>query len=101
MMNELEALDHEDKSIRNKITALQAANSKYDPKDLKRLLSNVAGIRKLPPEEQRTHIQATVSKVLVSQDNFTVRFACPTCGGDEAPYYVEHTLPRKAVIKSI
>ena len=101
MMNELEALDHEDKSIRNKITALQAANSKYDPKDLKRLLSNVAGIRKLPPEEQRTHIQATVSKVLVSQDNFTVRFACPTCGGDEAPYYVEHTLSRKAVIKSI
>lgn len=95
MMDELLELEKEEKEIREKLSSLNRPFARYDAQLLHGVLSAAANIRKLPPEEQKARIQAAVSRVIVSEDTYTIRLLCPTSCGDDPLHYVEHTVPRK------
>ena len=94
MMDELTALDHEEKQIRARIEKLQRTLGRYDAEKTLQTLRDASHIRELPPEEQKARIQAAVSKVIVTQDTYQIRLLCSTSSGDEPGHYVEHTVPR-------
>ena len=95
MMDELVALEKEEKHIQQRIDSLQRPLYRYDAGQIQGLLTAAAGIRELPPAEQKARIQAAVSQVIVSDDTYTIRLVCPTYSGDDPGHYVEHTVPRK------
>lgn len=95
MMDELTALDKEEKVLRSRLSFLQRPLVRHNVEETVKLLSSAAGIRELPPVEQRAHIQAAVSSVVVSDITYQVLLSCHTCGGDEPTHYVQHTIYRK------
>lgn len=94
MMDELTALEQEEKQIRQKMDRLRRSAARYDADRTVQALRDAANIKELPPMEQKARIQAAVSKVLVTQDTYQIRLLCPTSSGDEPGHYVEHTVPR-------
>ena len=94
MMDELSALDKEEKLLRSRIVSLRRPLGRHDTEETVRLLRSVADIRKLPPDEQRARIQATVSCVGVSDMTYQIRLSCHTYSGDEPSRYIEHTIDR-------
>ena len=94
MMDELTALDKEEKLLRSRIVSLRRPLGRHDVEETVRLLRAAADIRKLPPDEQRARIQATVSCVVVSDMTYQIRLSCHTCCGDEPSRYIEHTIER-------
>ena len=95
MMAELQALDKEEKLLRTRISSLNRHLSRHDPEKTAALLRAAANIRKLPPDEQKARIQATVSAVVVSDMTYQIQFACHKYGGDEPSRHLQHTVPRK------
>ena len=94
MMDELTALDKEEKLLRSRLQVLLRPLGRHDIEETVRSLQAVRNIRKLPPAEQRALIQAAVSSVWVSDMTYQVRLACHTCCGDEPTRYIEHTINR-------
>jgi len=94
MMDELSALDKEEKLLRSRIVSLRRPLGRHDTEETVRLLRSVADIRKLPPDEQRARIQATVSCVGVSDMTYQIRLSCHTYSGDEPSRYIEHVIDR-------
>ena len=94
MMDELTALDKEEKLLRSRLQVLRRPLGRHDIDKTVRCLQAVGNIRKLPPDEQRARIQATVSRVLVSDMTYQIILSCHTCGGDEPTRYIEHTINR-------
>ena len=95
MMQELTDLDKEEKLLRSRIVSLRRPLGRHDPDETVRALRNAGNIRKLPPDEQKARIQATVSRVVVSDMTYQVVLSCHTCCGDEPSRYIEHTIDRK------
>ena len=94
MMQELTDLDKEEKLIRSRIVSLRRPLGRHDIAETVRLLRAASDIRKLPPDEQKARIQATVSRVVVSDMTYQVILSCHTSGGDEPGRYIEHTIYR-------
>lgn len=92
--DDLHALDREEKELKAKLNTSTRTYSRYDPAQLAKRIREAADIEKLPPEEQKARIQAAVSKVVVSDESYKVRFVCPTWCGDEPRHHVEHTIKR-------
>lgn len=83
MMKDLMALEKEEQLLRSRIVSLRRPLGRHDIAETVRLLRLAGNIRKLPPEEQKARIQATVSRVVVSDLTYSVVLSCHTCGGDE------------------
>ena len=83
MMDELVALEKEETLLRTRIENLRRPRGRYDADSMLQLLRASAGIKELPPDEQKAHIQATIHKVIVSDDTFQILFVCPISCGDE------------------
>ena len=94
MMEELTALDKEEKVLRSRLQVLRRPLGRHNIDETVRCLQAAGNIRKLPPDEQRAQIQAAVSSVWVSDMTYQVRLACHTCCGDEPTRYIEHTINR-------
>ena len=94
MMGELTALDKEEKLLRSRLQILRRPLGRHDVEKTVRSLQAVRNIRKLPPAEQRALIQATVSRVVVSDMTYQIVLSCHTCRGDEPTRYIEHTIYR-------
>ena len=94
MMQELTDLDKEEKLLRSRIVSLRRPLGRHDVQETIRCLRLAGNIRKLPPDEQKARIQATVSRVVVSDMTYQVVLSCHTCCGDEPGRYIEHTIYR-------
>lgn len=94
MMQELTDLDKEEKLIRSRIVSLRRPLGRHDIAETVHLLRAASDIRKLPPDEQKARIQATVSRVVVSDMTYQVVLSCHTYSGDEPGRYIEHTIYR-------
>ena len=94
MMQELTDLDKEEKLIRSRILSLRRPLGRHDVAETIRCLRLAGNIRKLPPDEQKARIQATVSRVVVSDMTYQVVLSCHTCCGDEPGRYIEHVIDR-------
>ena len=94
IMDELLRLEDEDKSIRAKLDTLRRPRPRYNADQMRTLLAAAAGIRKMPPEEQKLRCQAALHGVIVSDTSYQVLFLCPTSCGDEPLHYAEHMVPR-------
>lgn len=94
MMQELTDLDKEEKLIRSRILSLRRPLGRHDVAETIRCLRAAGDIRKLPPDEQKARIQATVSRVVVSDMTYQVVLSCHTCCGDEPGRYIEHVIDR-------
>lgn len=94
MMQELTDLDKEEKLIRSRILSLRRPLGRHDVQETIRCLRAAGDIRKLPPDEQKARIQATVSRVVVSDMTYQVVLSCHTCCGDEPTRYIEHIINR-------
>lgn len=94
MMDELTALEKEEKLIRSRIVSLRRPLGRHDIEETVRLLRAAGNIRNLPPDEQKARIQAAVSRVTVSDMTYQITLSCHTSGGDEPTRYIEHTINR-------
>lgn len=94
MMDELMALEKEEKLIKARIESLRRPYGRYDPDLLMKNLRAASSIKKLPPEEQKARIQSAVRRVIVTPKTYIIRFLCPSSCGDEPRHFVEHTIPR-------
>ena len=99
IMQDLLALEEEEKTIRTKIETLRRPRARYNAEQLRQLLLTAADIKNEPPDIRKARCQAAIHGVIVSDTNYKVLFMCPTSGGDEPRRYVEHTIHRKIVRK--
>lgn len=95
VMDELSALDREEQLLRTRLDSLLQPRPRYNPDQLADLVRAAANIKDLPPDEQKTRIQAAVARVIVSDTSYKIRYVCPTSCGDEPLHYVEHTIKRQ------
>ena len=95
IMDELVALENEQKSIQQRIETLRRPRGRYDAEKMKHLLRSASGIKNMPPAEQKARCQAAIHGVLVSDSTYRILFVCPTSGGDEPLRYVEHIIQRQ------
>lgn len=95
VLDDLTALDREEQLLRTRLDSLLQPHPRYNPDQLADLVRAAANIKDLPPDEQKTRIQAAVARVIVSDTSYKIRFVCPTSCGDEPLHYVEHTIKRQ------
>lgn len=96
LMDELTAIDEQNAALSAQMDKLARPVARYDAeKTISAVAAAVDAIKKGPPEQLKTTVQAAVYRVIVSPDDFDVRLAWHTFGGDEPPRNVCHILPRK------
>lgn len=95
IMDDLVALESEEKEIRQRLEVLRRPRPKYDADQLKALLLSAANIKEEPPDVRKLRCQAAIHGVVVSDTSYQVLFMCPTSSGDEPRQYVQHTVKRK------
>ncbi len=94
LMDELRSIEKRTASLQAKIDRLSRPVARYDADRLVAAIRATRDIEKRPPDQQRQLIQAAVSRVLVTADDFTVNLLWPMCGGDEPPQYIGHKIKR-------
>ena len=95
IMDDLVALESEEKEIRQRLEVLRRPRPKYDADQLKALLLSASNIKEEPPDVRKIRCQAAIHGVVVSDTSYQVLFMCPTSCGDEPRQYVQHTVKRK------
>lgn len=94
LADDLRRLESERERMESRAAALRKPAARYDPEATEAAIRSCAGIKKQPPEQQKTNCQAAVYKVLVSADEYKVLFNWHTCCGDEPPHYICQSIPR-------
>ena len=95
LMDELRAIERRAAALQGKIDRLTRPTPRYDADRLVAAIRATRDIEKRPPDQQRQLVQATVSRVFVTAEDFNVTLLWPMCGGDEPPQYIGHRIPRK------
>lgn len=94
LMDELRAIERKTDALQGKIDRLTRPTPRYDADRLVAAIRATRDIEKRPPDQQRQLVQATVSRVFVTADDFNVTLLWPMYGGDEPPQYIGHRIPR-------
>ena len=94
LADDLTRLEKERADLQLRAAALRRPATRYDAPATVAAITACDGIKKQPPETQKTLLQAAVFKVLVSADDYKVIFNWHTCGGDEPPHPVCQSVKR-------
>ena len=94
LMDELRDIERRTAALQGKIDRLTRPTPRYDADKLRAAIRATRDIEKRPPDQQRQLVQATVSRVFVTAEDFNVTLLWPMCGGDEPPQYIGHKIPR-------
>ena len=94
LMDELRDIERRTAALQGKIDRLMRPTPRYDADKLVAAIRATRDIEKRPPDQQRKLVQATVSRVFVTAEDFNVALLWPMCGGDEPPQYIGHRIAR-------
>ena len=94
LADDLRRLEADREKLQARAAQLRSPASRYDPQATCSAIEACQGIKKQPPDHQKTLCQAAVYKILVSADDYKILFNWHTCGGDEPPQYMCQLIPR-------
>ena len=94
LADDLRRLEKERDDLQARAVALRRPVSRYDAQATVAAIAACQGIKKQPPDQQKSLLQAAVYKVLVSADDYTIVFNWHTSGGDEPPNPVSQSIRR-------
>ena len=94
LADDLSRLEKEKADLVQRAAALRRPSTRYDAPSTAAAISACAGIKKQPPDQQKTLLQAAVYRVLVSDEEYKVLFNWHTWSGDEPPGYVCKSMKR-------
>lgn len=95
LADDLRRLEKERTDLQNKSSSLRRPVTRYDTPATAAAIMACKGIKKQPPDQQKTLIQAAVCKVLVSDDDYRIIFNWHTSGGGSSPHYVCQSITRQ------
>ena len=85
LADDLRRLEKERDDLQNRSSVLRRPATRYDAQATVAAIAACKGIKKQPPEQQKTLLQAAVHKVFVSADDYKIIFNWHTGRGDEPP----------------
>ena len=95
LADDLSRLEKERDRLQLRAAALRRPAARYDAEATVAAITACEGIKKQPPDQQKTLLQAAVYKVYVSPEDYKVIFNWHTCSGDEPPHPVCQSVPRR------
>ena len=95
LADDLRRLEKERDDLQARAAVLRRPATRYDAPATVAAIAACAGIKKQPPDQQKTLLQAAVHKVCVSSEEYKILFNWHTGGGDEPPHHVSQSCLRK------
>ena len=95
LADDLRRLESERSDLQSRASSLRKPVSRYDAKATVAAITACRDIKKQPPDQQKTLLQAAVYKVLVSAEEYKILFNWHTDGGDEPPKPVCQSVQRR------
>lgn len=86
LADDLTRLEADRQQLQLRAAALRRPATRYDAPATVAAITACQGIKKQPPDQQKSLLQAAVFKVLVSDDDYRIIFNWHTDGGDEPPH---------------
>lgn len=94
LAEDLRRLEKDREDLQTRADSLRRPAARYDAAATVAAIAACRGIKKQPPDQQKSLLQAAVYKVLVSADDYRIIFNWHMCGGDEPPHPVCQSAPR-------
>ena len=95
LADDLRRLEKERDALASRAASLRRPATRYDAPATVEAITACAGIKKQPPDQQKSLLQAAVYKVHVSAEDYKITFNWHTGGGDEPPHPVCQSILRR------
>ena len=95
LADDLRRLEKDRDALAGRAASLRRPATRYDAPATVAAITACAGIKKQPPDQQKSLLQAAVYKVSVSAEDYQILFNWHSCGGDEPPHPICQFIIRK------
>ncbi len=94
LADDLRRLEKDREDLQNKAAALRRPSSRYSAPATLAAITACKSIKKQPPDQQKSLLQAAVYKVFVSAEDYRIIFNWHTGCGDEPPHPICQSISR-------